>query len=155
MFQNISPSREVDSQSTGHASSDEGLYSTDQGVDQRNNPDDLPVFALNDHGVAASCKMDRGIKYEGPEEGKAPDVAGMIEIVRLNAIDWEGPVKRWKAWCHIIEAGELLASFPRMARWTGEHTGRDLRARDSGKSCSIINPMSRNSCDCARVRPHC
>ena len=133
-------------QSTYDIPGDQRLDAADDEVHHRCNPDDLPVPILHHARIPCSSDVHTDHTYECPIQGEAPHRASIVEICRLRAAYWKGPVEGWKRRRSIrerlrvddclqeIAAGESDAEFVRYPNYFATYTIVKLYWKFAAKS---------------------
>jgi hypothetical protein len=80
-------------QAANNIPSDQSLDAADDEVDERDDPDDLPVLVLHSTGIASRGHMHAYYADEGPVEGEPPHRVAIVEVCGLLAAHRERPVE--------------------------------------------------------------
>lgn len=66
------------------------------------NPYRLPVLELDRAGVERGDEVHGAEEEQRPEDGEAPDVVAVVEVVGLPAVDGEWPVEAGPGGCEVV-----------------------------------------------------
>lgn len=85
-------------QSSYDTACDQGFKPADDDVYNGRNPDELPAPPLDNAGPKRNNKVDNTKEEKSPEDGKAPYICGIVQVVRLSSPKGKRPVQGRKRW---------------------------------------------------------